>query len=160
RHAAPGLRRKSPAAVKPITNDRVADETQVDTNLVRAAGLRVDLQEGDRSEGGADAERRAGGPAVGAHDHLDTRLRVAPDRTLDEAARPPRPSPDERLVDLLDRARLELVGECSVRGVGLGDDQGTRGLLVESVDDSWSFDSADAGEIGAVVQKGVHQRAA
>src|SRR2546425_901689 len=160
RHAAPGPRRGFPAAVEPIADDRVADEAQVDTDLVRAAGFRMDLQEGDRPEAGADAVERAGGPPIVAHGHLHASLRVAPDGTLDEPAWPLRPAPHERLVRLLDRARLELVGERPVRGVGLGDHQDTRGLFVEPVDDSRSFDAADAGEIGAVVKQGVHQRAA
>ena len=67
---------------------------------------------------------------------------------------------NDRKVGFLDvGVRGEGACESFHRLLRLRDDEESRGVLVEPVDDPRTCDAADAGEIGAVVEKGVHERA-
>ena len=66
---------------------------------------------------------------------------------------------DERDVGLLDGAVLELLREGVVRGVVLRDEDDARRVAVEPVDDAGAQHAADAGEIGAVREDRVDERA-
>ena len=54
----------------------------------------------------------------------------------------------------------ELLDEGTVGGVGFGDDEAARGVLVEPVDDPRAFDAADPGELAfAMMEQGVDESA-
>ena len=95
-----------------------------------------------------------------AHRHALAIGRVATDRALDSARVGARHAAHQRAVDALDAVILELRGERDVRGVALGDDQHARRAAIEPVHDAGPQHAADAGEIAAVVQQRVHERAA
>ena len=60
-------------------------------------------------------------------------------------------APDKRKIFALERAGAAMVGEqrgeALMRGVGLGDDQQPGRVLVESMDDAWPLDAADARQV-------------
>src|ERR1700741_3193027 len=80
---------------------------------------------------------------------------MAGDRRIDFARRGGEPAPDKRQIFALERSAAavigEEIGEALVRGVGLGADQRPGLILVEPMDDSRTFDSADAREARAAM---------
>ena len=80
---------------------------------------------------------------------------MAPDRRVDLAAGGDAPV-HERQVLALHRARGELAHESGLRLRRLGDDQQTRGVIVETMDDAGT---RDAGERGSMVDERVSERA-
>ena len=54
--------------------------------------------------------------------------------------------------------RLQLFGDTVVRKIILTSDHGTRGIHVDSVNDSWAHDAIDAGQAAsAMIHQGIHQ---
>src|SRR5271165_268214 len=89
---------------------------------------------------------------------------MAGDRRIDFARRRVEAAPDERQIFALERSAAavigEEIGEASMSGVGLGDDQKAGRVLVEPMDDSRTFDPADAREApSAMMDERIDQRA-
>ena len=127
-----------PAAVLAIAQHRAADVAQMDADLVRAAGLRKDADDGETVEPLADFVERLRGAArrvVAADGHLLPLLRMHADGAVDEIAVAVRPAGDDREILLLDRAVLELEGQFVVRPVVAGDEDDAAGVAVEAMDD-------------------------
>jgi hypothetical protein len=70
-------------------------------------------------------------------------LGVATDRRLDPSDRRRHAALDERLVCLLDAARLELAHDRGLRHVVAGDHEQAARVPVEAVDDARSLDAGD-----------------
>ena len=82
------------------------------------------------------------------------------ERSIDRALRCLRNAFHDRQITPVDRVGGKLLGETFVRDVGLGDDQQTRRILVDPMDDSRPRHAADPRQAAtAVVQQGVDQRA-
>ena len=67
---------------------------------------------------------------------------------------------DERVIGALDVVRAEQFGEVAVRGVGLGDDDGAAGVLVDPVHDARAQGVSCLGElIPHMMEQRVDERA-
>ena len=64
------------------------------------------------------------------------------------------------VIDALDAVIPKLEGERLVRGVALGHHHHARGARVEAVHDAGPQQAPDPREVAAVVEQGVHERAA
>ncbi len=153
-------------SVECVADDRVAEGLHVDADLVGAAGLDADLDEGEGAVGGLvmrsstltweTAERPVGaaGGHAGAADEVAGDGEVDGDVVLCEVA------VDEGEVGFGDLAAGEHVAELAVGAVVLGDEDDAAGLLVEAVDDAGAEVAADVGEMVEVVEEGVDEGAA
>ena len=88
-----GPRRARSRAVDRVARDRVAERGEVDPDLVGPPGDEVELEERPAGEALADPVAGDGRSTVGDHGHPLPVLRVATDRRLDPAERPPRRVP-------------------------------------------------------------------
>ncbi len=156
-------------SVEVVADDGVAEGLHVDADLMGAAGLDADLDEGegavgggealedvDVGDGGADAfaaEGSAGGHA-GATDE------VTGDGEVDGGVIFCNVAVDEGEIGFGDLAGGEHLAELAVGTVVFGDEDEAAGLLVEAVDDAGAEVSADLGELGEVVEEGVDEGAA
>ena len=147
-------------AVDPVARDGMPDGIEVDPDLVRPPGDEVELEQGPAGEPLADAVAGHGRPAVGDDTHPGPVPRVAPDGRFDPTGARGHLAVDQRLVRLLDPARLELGHQRRLRGILLGDHQQTARVLVQAVDDARALDTGDPAPRRAVAvgQEGVDQR--
>src|SRR5579871_6372585 len=149
-------------SVEGVADDWMAEGLEVDANLMGAAGLDADLDEGERAvrggkafddfdmgDGGTDTlaiSRTAGGHAVATD-------QIAADREVDGGVVLGDVAVDESDVGLFDVALGEHVAKLAVGGVVFGDEDDAAGLLVEAVDDAGAKVAADAGEIVEVMKE-------
>jgi hypothetical protein len=155
-------------SVEGVADYRMAHGLEMDANLMCAACLDADLDEGEEAvgrgetfenldvgDGGTDSFAvggATGGHAVAADEiaaygEVDGGV-VFGDVTVDEGN-----------VGLFDLALGEHVAELAVGAVVFGDEDDTAGLLVEAVDDAGAEVSADAGELVEVVEESVDEGA-
>ncbi len=141
-------------AVERVADDGVAEGLHVDADLVGAAGLDADLDEGEGAVGGGEAledgDVRDGGAAVGAAGgHAGAADEVAGDGEVDGDVVLGDVAVDEGEVGLVRPGGAgEHLAELAVGAVVLGDDDEAAGLLVEAVDDAGAEVAADVGELG------------
>ena len=110
------------AAVEGVAHHGVADGRQVDTDLMRAAGVNRDLRQGQRAQDfGAHDARHGLAAAPGPRGHLLAVRRIAPDGRVDSPARLDE-TPDEREVVFFHLAVVKLPRELFVRRVILRHD--------------------------------------
>ena len=157
-------RRASAAPVDGIAGDRQPDRREVHADLVGAAGARTHLEQAALALREAPRTRHslvAARPTRRAHAHALAVARVAADRQIDATA-DPRPARRARAPGRRARrcARWNWSERRAVRRVALRDHEHARGAAVEAVHDARAQHVADAGEIVAVVQQRVHERAA
>ena len=135
-----------PATVAQVTGDREVEIGEVRPNLVRAAGERVECQQGVAAARGEHLVRRHRLAAVGDDCHPLPVARIAADGRLHPAAGRRRVAPHEGEVLLLDRALAELAHEARLGLVGLRHQEEPGGVLVEPMHDPRPLDAGDAAE--------------
>ncbi len=144
-----------PAAVLAVAQHRAADVAEMNANLVRAAGLRKDANDGEAGEPLADLVerlRRAARRIVAEDGHLLPLLRMHADGAIDEVPVAVRPARHNGEILLLDRAVLKLEGELVVRPIGAGDEDDAAGVAVEAMDDSRPQRAARDAQRGAEME--------
>lgn len=149
-------------AVDWITDDAETKRTEMYANLVRSTGFQRDLQP-RCSQAGGRKKPIMGDRALAAshHRHALSILRMPPDRLIDSSRRLARHTPDDGFVSPVDAVHGELRGQADMSLVGLGDHHQAAHILIEAMDDAWPLHAANPGECAcAVMQEGVHQRAA
>ena len=171
-HREDRLVRRFPS-VRRVAHDGTSDRGHVYAYLVRASREDVALHERDHAArfpdiwgdgfgvGGERAVVGDGELAVLRHDgHLLAVALVPPNQVLDVSFGGIGNPMDDRAVDLADViVRREILGERVHGDLRLGDDHHAGGVLVEPVHDARTRHAADAFEVGAMVQDGVHERA-
>ncbi len=134
------------AAIFEVADDRRADRGQVDADLMRAAGQRLDRQPGEFLAGGVDhdivGDRVLGALARGidrGHALVAAARAVAAflrQRRLDRAALDTGHALDQRPVDLLRVAGGQRARQLRRGRHGARDDEDTGGIAVETVDET------------------------
>ena len=166
------LVRRSPS-VRRVAHDGASDRGHVYAYLVRAPREDVTFHERDHAAGfpdvfgdgfGVGGERAVVGdgelPVLRYDGHLLAVAFVSPDQVLDVSFGGIGDPMDERAVDLADVVvRREILGERVHGDLRLGDDHHAGGILIEPVHNARARHAADAFEVGAMVQDGVHERA-
>src|SRR5205807_5611898 len=155
RTGGPQTRRRASgtAAVDRVADQRMAAMRQMHADLVGAAGQQPALDQRRPSRpGGAESAldpitghcRLAS--SIGDHRHLLAVARAAADIAGDLAGGRHRHAPYKGAVGALDPARRKIARQGTMDRVGLGGDEETARVLVETVDDPWPAHAADPGE--------------
>jgi len=148
-------------AVGFVAHERMADELEMDADLMRAPGVDLRLNPGggfQLFENFIARMRRAAGIVVARGHALAVRW-VPGDGGADFAGVARGSAADNRMVNLLHAPLGELFREREVRFVIFGDDEAATGFLVEPVDDAGPRHAADAAQrAAAVIQQGVDER--
>src|SRR5207245_5384839 len=138
--------RRSPAAtsgagaVDAVADDRVAERGEVDAELMGPPGLRTQAQQRRPRQPLEDLELRDRGPwPPAAQAHPLPLVRMAPDRPVDDPARPRDASVHQSKVGFLDRALAELSREPLERRRRARDEQNARGVAIEPMHDAGTF---------------------
>ncbi len=152
-------------SVEGVADDGVAEGLHVDADLVGAAGLDADLDEGEGTIGSSetfeDVDVGDGGASVGAAGgHAGAADEVAGDGEVDGDVVFGEVAVDEGEVGLGDLAAGEHLAELAVGAVVFGDEDDAAGLLVEAMDDAGAEVAADFGELVEVVEQRVDEGAA
>ncbi len=132
----------------------MSDRGKVHANLVCASGLESTSKQRAVAETLPHDEVRNGGLAGGDDGHRRALDGMAPDGCIDAAAASD-VAARECKVFAVYASRLQLAHEGGLSGVGLGDDEQTARVLVETMHDAGT---GDAGERGGVVQQRVGER--
>jgi len=106
-----------------------------------------------------DAPIRARLAAIRGYRHLGAVVFAAPDRRADGSAVFVDRTRNQNQVGALHAAGGQLGRQGFVRGVVLGDGQQAGRVLVYAMHDARTLDAADAGQVLAVMQQGVDERA-
>src|SRR5580704_2961784 len=128
----------------------MTDGRHVDPNLMGPPCLKLACNQTCRAEVFLKPPMGRGVPtALPAHDrHFLPMARITADRGCDLSCTRIEAAPGERKIFSLERAGAAMIGEefgqAPMRGVGLGDDQKPRRILVEPVHDSGPLDPADS----------------
>ena len=145
------------AAVGGVADDRMSEAGHVNADLMGAAGFDAHAQERGEGAGGEGFVAGEGGAAFFRDGHFLAVDGMAADGEIDRAGGFGRGAPHEGEVFLLDGVGGELGDEGSDGLFVLGDDEDAGGVFVEAMDDAGAEFAADAGEIGAVVEKSVDE---
>src|ERR1700733_4818553 len=144
----------------------MTDRRHVDPNLMGPPCLKLTCNQACRAEGFLNPPMGRGvASAIPAHDrHFFPIARIAADRGDDLARTRFEAAPGERQIFSLQGAGpamvSEEVGQALMRGVGLGDDQKSRRVLVQPVHDPGPLDPADSRQArSAMADQRVDQRA-
>jgi hypothetical protein len=151
-------------AVEGVADDGMAEGLGVDADLVGAAGLDVDLDEGEGAEGSGetldDMEVGDGGAAVSAASgHAGAADEVAGDGEADGGVVFFDMAVEEGDVSFGDLTAGEHVAEFAVSAVVFGDEDEAAGELVEAMDDAGAEVAADVREFGEVEEESVDEGA-
>jgi hypothetical protein len=87
-----------------------------------------------------------------SHRHAFAILRMTPDRAIDAPLVSTGCAANHREICAIDRMLVELLREVTMSFVTLGGDQYTRGSPIQAVDDSRPLDSANPGQVAAMVK--------
>jgi hypothetical protein len=130
-------------AVCAVSHHGKADCSQVDADLVRSARFEPNPQQRVPRQEVLDIEVRDGVARRARIDGLPRRITsVAADGRLDPPAARPRPAPDERKVLTFERAPTNEALQAREGLLAAGDDEQTRRIPVEAVDDARSLGRA------------------
>ncbi len=147
------------APVDSVSQHRVADVGEVDPDLVGAPGQKANLKEAVSPGQRETAELRDRLPPPGDHCHPLAAPGIAPDWRFD----PGRPlrhlSDDDRQVEAMHAAPLQLLAEVPMRDIVAGHDEETRGVPVEPVDNTRALSSPNGRPALAPRQEPVDERA-
>jgi hypothetical protein len=152
-------------AIERVANDRVVKRGKVDTNLVGAPGVELNLDKRSGADAGEHVPVRASFAGIGqgggtAGGHAEAAFRVARDGQVDAAAVPLQKTVNESDVGLLDGAAAEGFAETGVRGVVFGDEDDPGGVLIEAMDQTRAQGIAANGKSLAAAQQGIDESAA
>ncbi len=121
-----------------VADDRVVDRREMDADLVRTAGLYLDVDEGEFFETLADLPEAECLPAVRGDGHFCAVPAVAGDGAVYGAGIVARVPVDEGDVGFENLAEAKLVGEGFVGLLVLGDDDQAGRVFVEAMDDAYA----------------------
>ncbi len=150
-------------AVQRVTDDRMACGRQMNADLMGSPGLQFKLQQTQPIRLVA-----LQGPPMGhcvsavatAGTHLLPVYRMPSDRLIDLTGRPFNQAMHQGTIAPLDGMLFELPGQLKVGMIVLGRNHDARGISIEPMDDTGSQLAANPGEVIAMMQQGVDQRAA
>ena len=151
----------APAAISRIPDYRMTDVRQVNSYLMRAAGLDLHIQQREAAEafGHFKNGMRCAAGSASKHRHSSSIIAAAPDASLDLAALLRHPSVDQRDVHFEHLAVAKLVRQAFVRAVVLCDDQQAGSFFVDSMDDARPGTSRLPGQLVEVMHERVRKRA-
>jgi len=148
------------SGIERVSYEGVALVGHVDTNLVGATGYEPAVDQTRSIPALTHRVESSRRPAVSDDGHPLTVLGVAVDGRIDDAFRFLKGAVAHGEIGLFHRASPECQRQGLVGSIGLGHDQKTGGVLVQTVDDPGPRDPTDTGQIVTVVKEGVDQRAA
>ena len=128
----------SAAAVRVVAHYRMADRREVDANLMRATRVQVRAQKIRRVEPSKPHEVRPRSSPSTDDCHTLSVSRVTSDRTVDCQTVLIEMPPREHRVSADDPSRRNRSAERPVRSIGFGDEQQTRRVLVEPMDQTFA----------------------
>src|SRR5215471_16159298 len=140
----------------------------MDANLMGSTGLDFDLKQGKLSALALNTleyvpvsdGRTAGLVRRGAaRGHTSSAYAVPADRGLDRALLRFHPAMNQRQIGLVDLAAGKLAGQFAVCGVGFGNHQQPAGLLIQTMDNTWSQGAGGLRERSKTMEQSVHQSA-
>src|SRR5215470_9560522 len=148
-------------AIGHVSDQGMAEGSEVDTDLMGTPRLETALEVGHPAETLENLEARDGALARArtSHRHADPGARVARDRSVDHALGPLHDSVSEAEIAARHGPPAELRGEGIVGHARLGEDDQTRGALVESMNDAWAPRAAHARDLWRVRERGGGQGA-
>src|SRR5215472_12697284 len=148
-------------AVEPITDQRVAAMSEMDTDLMGSAGGEAALDERRlRAERAFDpiARDRGFSPALSDDCHLLAVCRAAANIADDLSGGWGRHAPYQRGIGTLDPAQGKVARQRMMGRLRLGDDHQPAGVLVKTMDNTRPTHAADPRKIRAAMSnQGVHQ---
>jgi hypothetical protein len=146
------------SSVMSVTCDRMADGRHVNADLVGPARDRSDLKKACLLKLLDNDKARLGVPGLsGFHGHALPVLPVPPEWPVDDTAALRHTAHDECQVNLVNLTISKLGLKRQIRLPGSGDDQQTRGLLIEAVNDARPIRIPHSGQLGIPVEKSVGQ---
>jgi hypothetical protein len=125
----------TPPPVNRVADERMSDRSEVDTNLVRAAGFEAACEQRRVGIPRAYVEMRDRRFAAAYDRHACAMSRVAPDGRL-HGIRPLDAAMHKRCVLATNRSCLQLAHEIGLRGERPGDDKEPARVLVETMNDT------------------------
>jgi len=150
------------SAIYLVGKNRAPEAGDMDPDLVRASGARLELHECESAEPLGDlvvADRLLGlGNVLVGDDHPHAVGGMVHDPLLDIVAVTVECSLGDHRVFLEDLPCFKEHGEVAVGVFLLGDEDGAGSVAVEPVDDAGSVVAIDAGKLGEVEAKGVDKR--
>ena len=129
-------------AVRVVPHDRMTDRREVDTNLMRTTRVQVCAQQIRRVEPSEPHEVRPCSSPSTDDRHALSVSRVTRDGTIDRQAILIDVSPGENRVPADDSPSGECGTKGPMRAIGLGDEQQSRRVLVEPVDQTLASGTA------------------
>ena len=149
------------AAVKRIAEQGMPDARHVHADLVRAPGLKPDIEQRKAVKAFGNGIVRDGGAPVRDDRHLLAVARISADRAVDRAVRIPEIAAGDRLVFTVDAVLLQAVRKHRVRKVVFRHDEQSARVLVDAVHDAGAAFAADTGQpIAHAVKQGIDKRSA
>ena len=148
------------SAVHGIAENRMGDVREVHADLMRPARNYIDaniVEMRKRVYHKHLGERRAA--AASRHRHLLAIDGMPSDRSVDLSRARPEVPPHDRVIDLADLARADLIGESPVRPVGFRQDEKSRCIFVQPMDHAGTILAPDTGKMDPLPEKGVDHRA-
>src|SRR6267378_1279076 len=153
RHAA-----TAPEGVLAVADNRATDMREMHANLVRAAGAQPHAQQIAVREARHECRVRHGVAAAFRDRHSLALFRMASDRRFDIDHILAQMAPHERRVDALHGAALDRTGETPMRQIALRNEQQSRGVAIEAMDDAGpAFGRTAAGQLGAAPRQHVDE---
>lgn len=145
-------------AVRIVPHYRMTDRREVDANLMRATRVQVCAQKIRRVEPGEPHEVSPCSSSSTDDCHALSVSRVTCDGTVDRQSILIEMSPGENRIPADDAPRRERGAEGAMRAIGLGDEQETRGVFVEPMNQSLAPGAAAFSERAAPSFERVDQR--
>ncbi len=148
------------SGVNTIAENGVAEMLEMDADLMGPAAVQSAFDQAGFGAALPHAIIGPGGPASFVDRHPLAVDAVTCDAGLNDSSGEFGFARDQSQIDFFHRAVGKLTRQMPMGHVILGHDQTSARLLVEAVDNSRPFRSANAGEIAAVGQERIHQSAA
>src|SRR5688572_18342088 len=144
-------------AVDVVTHDGMSDRREMNANLMGSARVQMRPQQVSWCKAGEPVKIRLRLPSATDDCHPLSVSRVAREGLVDNEIVRVEVSPDHHRVAPRYAARGDGGAENPVRALGLRDEQETRRLLVEPVDDASTLGRRAGGELAAASHQCVHQ---
>lgn len=145
-------------AIQGVTNHRVMKVGHMDPYLVGAPGFDAKSKQGNIGKRFLDDVGRARETSSRwVCRHADAMMRASPDRSVNGARLLAGASPDKSEILLVDVTRLELLLQVMKCLFMFGGNQDTTGIFIETVHDAGPPFTADALQVGTVMQQGMNQ---
>jgi hypothetical protein len=132
-------------AVREVADQRESQKLKMDANLVRSTGVKDRFDQRRAAQTLQNPITRACGPPhVFVHGHAFAMRRMPRDRSANFATLPLNLRADDRMIRLIHASTCELVRNCQVGIIVLGDHEATAGVFVEAMNDAWPRDPTNS----------------